>query len=235
MQRPLLESDIDDLVLPLLEILDPLELVDVYPQQTLLKGQVGEELEYLGEDDIAAAEDRLVEFVPHFVVRQSVEGLVHPPLLLLVLPLHVQILLLLIDGPQPFTQFLVEIDDEFAQTVLLDIGDLFIHPILCLNRGLHVLKVPKIGLELGHLPANIALGEDELIILIRFLLGSLLVLLFFVNFLTVFGAAAREDGTEQLPFGLSCGRLELLVQLHELLEFGLNFADIQLFLHLNVA
>ena len=140
-----------------------------------------------------------------------------------------------IDGPQPFTQFLVEIDDEFAQTVLLDIGDLFIHPILCLNRGLHVLKVPKIGLELGHLPANIALGEDELIILIRFLLGSLLVLLFFVNFLTVFGAAAREDGTEQLPFGLSCGRLELLVQLHELLEFGLNFADIQLFLHLNVA
>lgn len=42
MQCAIFEADIDDLVLPLLEILDPLDFVDVDPHQTLLEGEVGE-------------------------------------------------------------------------------------------------------------------------------------------------------------------------------------------------
>jgi len=144
--------------------------------------------------------------------------------------------LLLVNGPEPLAKLLVEEDNQLAQTILLDISDAFVHAILEFHRGLRILKVPQVGLELGHLAANVALGEYEFIVLVGLLLGCLLVGLLLLDLVADLRAAAGEDGTQQLPLRLLVeGWLEVFIQLHEFLELGLDLADVEVFLHyLNV-
>ena len=55
----IIETDIDDLVLTLLEIFYSGYLVDVDANFTLLEGQVGEKLHYFGKHNVAVSEDGL--------------------------------------------------------------------------------------------------------------------------------------------------------------------------------
>lgn len=95
MQGQVLEADVDHLVLPLLHVLHPLHLVYVDPQQRLLEGQVGEQLQHLRQHHIPVAEHHLVQFSCTLARRVTVEHLVYPALLLSVLTTHLQLLLCL--------------------------------------------------------------------------------------------------------------------------------------------
>jgi hypothetical protein len=57
----IIETDIDDLVLTLLEIFYSGYFVDIDANFTLLEGQVGEKLHYFGKHNVAISEDGLWE------------------------------------------------------------------------------------------------------------------------------------------------------------------------------
>jgi len=67
-QGTVFEADVDDLVLPFLEVLDPLDLIDVDPEQTLLEGEVGKQLQNFSQHDIPAIKHGLVELIPHLAI-----------------------------------------------------------------------------------------------------------------------------------------------------------------------
>lgn len=141
--------------------------------------------------------------------------------------------LLLLSSSQLLAQFLVQVYHQLTQTVLLLVSYPLVIAVLQFHRGLRFAKMPQVGLQLGDLPAYIALGEYQLVIVVAVLLS--LVLLISDRRLLRFGfmGGGREQGAEEGPFDLILLLVRDIVRVEfdQLLKLGLYFANIQIFFH----
>ena len=154
-----METDINHLILPLLHILHSLDLVYVYADQTLLESQVRKQLHHFGQHHVAVLEYCERQIHRLLTVCVAVKHLIDPTFLLPVLSVHV-LALLHLDCLELLAQFLVQIDNEFAETVLFLVRNAFICPVLELDCSYSLIEIAEIGFEFCDFPADIALGKD---------------------------------------------------------------------------
>jgi hypothetical protein len=155
-----------------------------------------------------------------------VEHLVDPPLFLSALAVHV-LSLVVARGPQLLAEFLVEVDDQLAQTVLLLVGNTFVHAVLQLHGGLGLSEVLQVRLEFGDLATDIALGKDELVVVVCGTFAGLLAGARLQRFGLCLGGGDGEEGVEEVALDVVFGVGDKVgVQPDEFLKLLLYLADI---------